>query len=98
MNTELVTSTYSQIAAGIVASANQILFLSRERERILNEYKEADVPEGSFLEFIGGKLINELTNAIDSVRACSQAEHDLMERKLSEPVELQLGLNFRGAV
>ena len=94
MTTELVTSTYTQIAAGIAATAHQIRFLTNERERIQKEYAAAELEEGSFLQFIGEKLCAELNMAISTLEACVQSEHKLLEQKLAEPVEEQLGLGL----
>jgi hypothetical protein len=89
---KLVEASYSHLATQLAATAKQISFLEAERERIKTTYSNVDPEDGSFVGFIGEKLVNELTNAIDSVRVCLEPVTDLLTRKLAEPVEEQLEL------
>lgn len=91
---KLIETTYTQLALAIANSAKQITFLDQERARIQQQYAEADPEDGSYVQFIGQKLVDSLTLAIDTLKACSQAEHELLREKLSEPVEAQLGLGL----
>ena len=91
---KLIEPSYTQLATAIANSANQIMFLDEERTRIQQQYAEADPEDGSYVQFIGQKLIDQLDQAISTLKACSQSDHDFMAMKLAEPVELQLGLGL----
>ena len=92
--TPLIEATYTQIAAGLAASAKQINFLLKEKERILAEYAAADPEGGSFVGFVGEKLVDQLDKAILTLNSIAKGEHDLLSQKLAEPVERQLGLGL----
>lgn len=91
---KLIEPSYTQLATAIANSAKQVTFLDQERTRIQQQYAEADPEDGSYVRFIGQKLVDSLTQAIDTLKACSRSDHDLMAMKLAEPVELQLGLGL----
>ena len=91
---KLIESTYTQLATAIANSAKQITFLDQERTRIQQQYAEVDPEDGSYVQFIGQKLVDSLTLAIDTLKACGQSDHELLAQKLNEPVEAQLGLGL----
>lgn len=95
---KLIEPTYTQIAVAIANSTKQLAFLDQERTRIQKEYAQAEPEDGSFLQFVGQKLVDSLTLAIDNLKACSQSDHELMSQKLAEPVAVQLNLGLGAQV
>lgn len=91
---KLIECTYTQLATAIANSAKQITFLDQERTRIQQQYAEVDPEDGSYVQFIGQKLVDSLTLAIDTLKVCGQSDHELLAQKLNEPVEAQLGLGI----
>ena len=91
---KLVEATYTQLASAIANSAKQITFLAQERTRIQQQYSEVDPEDGSYVQFIGQKLTEQLNLAIATLEACAGSGSDLLTQKLAEPVEAQLGLGL----
>jgi hypothetical protein len=94
MATTLVESTYTHLATQIATSVKQLAFLEEERTRITTLYPTQDVGEDTLVSFIGEKLLNELDNAIRSLKVCLEPVTEQLTWKLAEPVEEQLGLGL----
>lgn len=93
MKNKLVESTYTHLATQIALSVKQLNFLTEERERIATLYASQDTEDDCFVTFVGEKLINEIDNAISSLKVCLEPVMEQLAQKLAEPVEEQLELS-----
>ena len=96
---KLIEATYTHLATQLSVGAQQILFLTQERERIAKLFREQDTEDDFLVGFVGEKLTNELDNAIRSISRCLEPITDQLAQKLAEPVEEQLELgNWKAVV